>query len=72
MSAEQPPLPPDVNRGPEILAVCGAMVGLALAVVAVRIYVRVAMVKHMGADDWTIVAAMVNPQTSWPPEAQLT
>lgn len=59
MSAEEAPLPPDVNRGPEILAICGSLVGVALVVVAVRIYVRIAMVKHMGADDWTIVAAMV-------------
>lgn len=58
MSAQDAPMPPDVNRGPEILAICGSLVGVALFVVAVRVYVRVAMVKHMGADDWTIVAAM--------------
>jgi hypothetical protein len=59
MSAEDAPLPPDINRGPEILAICGSLVGLALVTVLLRVYVRVAMVKHMGADDWTIVAAMV-------------
>ncbi|KAL2208405.1 integral membrane protein [Sarocladium strictum] len=58
MSAEDAPLPPDINRGPEILAICGSLVGLALVTVLLRVYVRVAMVKHMGADDWTIVAAM--------------
>ncbi len=52
-------LPPDVNRGPEILAICGSLVGLALLAVLMRIYVRATMVKHVGADDWTIIAAMV-------------
>ncbi len=50
---------PDENRGPEILAVCGSLVGLATLVVALRIWVRARMVKHIGADDWTIIAAMV-------------
>lgn len=53
------PLPPDENRGPEILAICGSMVGLALAAVLLRIWVRAKMVRHVGADDWTIIAAMV-------------
>ncbi len=50
---------PDENRGPEILAVCGSLVGLAVVVVALRIWVRARMVKHIGADDWTIIGAMV-------------
>jgi hypothetical protein len=52
-------MPPDENRGPEILAVCGSLVGLALVVVALRVWVRAKMVRHMGSDDWTIIAAMV-------------
>jgi len=59
MSATDAAPPPDINRGPEILAITGTLVGLALAVVCLRVYVRVFMVKHMGADDWTMVAAMV-------------
>ncbi|KAK3904821.1 hypothetical protein C8A05DRAFT_42164 [Staphylotrichum tortipilum] len=57
--ADETELPPDVNRGPEILAVCGSLVGLALLSVLARIWVRATMVKHVGADDWTIIAAMV-------------
>ncbi|KAK3294177.1 uncharacterized protein B0H64DRAFT_462781, partial [Chaetomium fimeti] len=52
-------MPPDENRGPEILAVCGALVGLALVVVMLRVYVRARMVRHLGIDDYTIIAAMV-------------
>lgn len=55
--AEEPPR--DVNRGPEILAICGTLVGLALALVILRVWVRVKMVKHLGADDYTIIVAMV-------------
>ncbi|AEO60764.1 hypothetical protein MYCTH_2310333 [Thermothelomyces thermophilus ATCC 42464] len=50
--------PPDENRGPEILAVCGSLVGFSLVVVILRLYVRAKMVRRVGADDWTIVAAM--------------
>jgi L-lactate permease len=57
--ADAPAMPPDENRGPEILAVCGSLVGLALIVVALRIWVRAKMVRHMGSDDWAIIAAMV-------------
>ncbi|KAH6632491.1 hypothetical protein F5144DRAFT_488900 [Chaetomium tenue] len=52
-------IPPDENRGPEILAVCGALVGLALVVVLLRVYVRARMVRHLGLDDYTIIAAML-------------
>ena len=52
-------MPPDENRGPEILAVCGALVGLALVVVLLRVYVRARMVRHLGIDDYTIIGAMV-------------
>lgn len=51
--------PPDVNRGGEILAITGTMVGLALAFVALRIVVRLKVVKHLGGDDWVMIAAMV-------------
>jgi hypothetical protein len=55
------PLPPNEDRGPEILAVCGSLVGIALVMVVLRIWVRAKMVRHVGADDWTIIAAMVCP-----------
>jgi hypothetical protein len=57
--ADAAEMPPDENRGPEILGVCGALVGLALVVVLLRVYVRTRMVRHVGVDDWTIIAAMV-------------
>ena len=50
-------LPPDVNRGPEILAICCTMMGLAVAVVLLRIYVRTKIIRHFGWDDWTMAAA---------------
>jgi hypothetical protein len=53
------PDPPNEDRGPEILAVCGSLVGIALVVVVLRIWVRAKLVRHVGADDWTIIAAMV-------------
>jgi hypothetical protein len=62
-------MPPDENRGPEILAVCGALVGLALVVVLLRVYVRAKMVRHLGIDDYTIIGAMVC--TSSPPGTQV-
>lgn len=52
-------LPPDNNRGPEILAICGTAVGIALAVVALRIWVRVKIIGKMGRDDYFKIAAMV-------------
>lgn len=56
--------PPDVNRGPEILAICGSLVGIALATVILRIWVRAAMIKHLGWDDYVMMVAMVSvPRT---------
>ncbi|EEY15739.1 conserved hypothetical protein [Verticillium alfalfae VaMs.102] len=52
------PLPADVNRGPEILGVCGAMVGLALVFVVLRVYVRVAIIRQLGWDDYCMIVAM--------------
>ncbi|KAK4132203.1 hypothetical protein BT67DRAFT_386262 [Trichocladium antarcticum] len=50
--------PADHNRGAEILAVCGTMVALSLFTVVMRLWVRVRIVKHVGSDDWAIIAAM--------------
>ncbi|KAM0609217.1 hypothetical protein ACHAO3_001457 [Verticillium nonalfalfae] len=52
------PLPADLNRGPEILGVCGAMVGLALVFVVLRVYVRVAIIRQLGWDDYCMIVAM--------------
>lgn len=52
-------MPPDHNRGPEILATCGSLVAISLIVVSLRMWVRAKMIGTIGADDWTIVGAMV-------------
>lgn len=57
--ADTSEMPPDHNRGGEILTICGVLVGLSLAVVLLRIWVRTVIVKQFGFDDWTITAAMV-------------
>lgn len=50
-------LPPDENRGPEILAICGTLVALSVLIVGLRIWVRAGMIGQVGIDDWTIIAA---------------
>lgn len=57
--ASLPPPPPDVNRGPEILAVTGTLVGVTLCVVLLRLWVRVRMVRQLGWDDFFVAAAML-------------
>jgi hypothetical protein len=56
--------PSSSSLAPSILAVNGAFTGLALVVVALRVYVRIKILKFAGADDWVIVAAMVRNQPS--------
>ncbi|KAK8022568.1 hypothetical protein PG993_013335 [Apiospora rasikravindrae] len=56
--ASLPPPPPDVNRGPEILAVTGTLVGATLCVVLLRLWVRVRLVRQLGWDDFFVAAAM--------------
>lgn len=51
---------PDDNRGPEILATCGSLVGLALFVVCLRIWVRLSYIRKIAADDYFMMAAMVS------------
>lgn len=61
-------LPPDENRGPEILAICGTLVALSVLIVGLRIWVRARMIGQVGIDDWTIIAATVcvSPQRCRP------
>ncbi|KAG8164749.1 hypothetical protein KVR01_005024 [Diaporthe batatas] len=49
--------PPDINRGPQILAVCGTMVGLAVAAVSLRVWVRATITRQIGWDDSLIAAS---------------
>jgi hypothetical protein len=50
------------NHGRAILAITGATTGFACGfaciVVLARFYVRVVMLKTLGADDWSMVVAM--------------
>lgn len=59
--------PPDDNRGPEILSICGAMVSIALLTVILRIWVRARVIGEMGWDDHVIIAAMVRHHLSFFP-----
>lgn len=49
--------PPDINRGPQILAVCGTLVGLAVAAVSLRVWVRATITRQLSWDDGLIIAA---------------
>jgi hypothetical protein len=44
---------------PTIISVCICMTIFMMAVVSLRIYVRVILLKLMGIDDWTIIFAAV-------------
>ena len=53
------PLPPDINRGPDILIVKWLTVSIALLLVSLRFYVRGVLRKKLGWDDYTILLAVV-------------
>ena len=64
MSSSRPeaPLPRDVNRGGWLLAIFWIEVGIQTIVVVLRLYVR-RVLRNLGWDDWTMLAAHV-----WPSE----
>lgn len=49
----------DYNRGPEILAICGALVGLSVAIVLLRLWVKTKIIHQVGYDDHCMLAALV-------------
>jgi hypothetical protein len=49
----------DVNRGPALLAILWVTAGLALFFVLSRLYVRLAIIKWHGMDDYLIITSMV-------------
>ncbi|OIW31088.1 hypothetical protein CONLIGDRAFT_630986 [Coniochaeta ligniaria NRRL 30616] len=57
-AAEAVALPPDVNRGGQILAITGTLVALCLILVILRIWVRARIIRIVGIDDWIMIAAM--------------
>jgi hypothetical protein len=59
MSAAGEEVPPDVNRGGQILAICGTLTALCLLIVVLRIWVRARIIRLVGPDDWIMIAAMV-------------
>lgn len=56
-------LQPDTSIGPELLAAAWISTGLAIVMVALRMYTRITH-KNTGWDDYTILVALV-----WPGEA---
>ncbi|KAI5864894.1 hypothetical protein GGS23DRAFT_604347 [Durotheca rogersii] len=63
MSAPSPPRDGDVNRGPSLLAIFWAEVGISTTFVALRFYTR-AKTGYIGADDWTILVTLVMNTTT--------
>ena len=53
-------MPPNVNKGPEILVACGICVRVALVMVILSLIVRLKVLRNPGWDDYFIVAAMVS------------
>lgn len=52
---------------PWVLGVLGVVHALAIVVVVCRLYVKVRLVKSIGADDWTITGAVVRFLSPSPP-----
>src|ERR1700721_513669 len=49
------------DRGPQLAGTCASLLSLAIVAVSVRCYVRLALTKSFGYDDWLIVATLVRP-----------
>lgn len=56
---------PDVNRGPEILIVCGILTAISFLFLVVRYYVRISMTKDVAWDDWTCLISWVRNRKAW-------
>ncbi|RHZ50654.1 uncharacterized protein CDV56_100989 [Aspergillus thermomutatus] len=56
---------PDDNRGPAILAATSVVTICALLTVLARMYVRVFIIRNVGADDYTMVLTMVLSLAGW-------
>lgn len=52
-------IPPNVDKGPDILIACSISVGVALVMVVLRLIVRLKVLRNVGWDDYFITAAMV-------------
>lgn len=49
-----------VARGNRALVVTAVLTALSILVVAMRVYARMALIKMMGREDWTIVISLVS------------
>lgn len=59
---EIPPLTPEYlafDHSRKILSITGVFTGVALVTVVSRVYVRAAMLRVFGLDDWVILLSMV-------------
>ena len=54
------PLPPDVNRGSDLVIISWLTVSIALLLVSVRFYIRGILRKNLGWDDYLILLAIVS------------
>lgn len=52
--------PPDVNQGPGLIAAAWIMGSAGCSLLALRMYARIAIVKNVGWDDWTMIIAVVS------------
>ena len=53
----------DQNRGPLVLAIFGTGVGIATVLVLLRIWVRIRLLRKVGADDWFTGVSLVHLST---------
>lgn len=61
MASEMPDYSLDnQSTSASVILISSVTCGLALIVVILRVYTRAVIVRPMGADDWSIVVAMVN------------
>ena len=58
--------PPDESRGSSLIATQWITVSIASLLVLLRIYTRAFLRKTAGADDWTMVIALVTWFTGYP------
>ena len=58
-AASTPKPNPKDNHAPQILAVTCTLTAIAVCVNLLRFYVRTTILKHMGVDDWVMLAATV-------------
>ena len=59
MSVPVSQLPPNEDHGPSLIAQTWTTVSIASLLVLLRVYTRAFLRRTAGADDWTIVIALV-------------